>query len=97
MTLAALVASWAKPVVEHVPGAPYQVGDCVVIVCVCDDTVPEENIGKHGEVIYLEYSCGSGQTYPGDPMIGVRLETGAIEEFWIEELQAQVDHGGGTR
>ena len=43
-------------------------------------------VGLSGTVEYLEYDCGCGQSYPGDPMIGVRLEDGTLEEFWAEEL-----------
>lgn len=43
-------------------------------------------IGRVGIVKYLEYSCGSGQTYPGDPMIGVAFDGGVLEEFWSEEI-----------
>ena len=48
----------------------------------------EDRIGVSGHARYLEYDCGSGQTFPGDPMIGVVMPDGTIEEFWFEELEA---------
>ena len=78
----------ARPIREHVPGAPYQHGDRVRVVGAIDRDAHDvsEHIDWRGTVDYLEYSCGCGQTYPGDPMIGVVLDGGAREEFWSEEL-----------
>lgn len=46
--------------------------------------------GREGVVVHLEYSCGCGQSYPGDPMIGVCMYIPGrgyiVEEFWFEEL-----------
>ncbi len=80
----------AKPIFDRVEGSPYQPGDLVRVVKVIDQEVLDLSalVGLQGEVLYLEYSCGSGQTYPGDPMIGVRLEGGVEQEFWPEELAA---------
>lgn len=78
----------ARKVIEHVNGAPVQPGQEVVVRSAIDRDVYDvaHLIGRRGHVYYLEYSCGSGQSYPGDPMIGVRLEGGSREEFWKEEL-----------
>lgn len=38
-------------------------------------------------VCQREYNCGCGQTFPGDPMIGVRFGTLPMSEFWSEELE----------
>jgi hypothetical protein len=75
------------PIREPVPGAPYQPGDVVVVVAAIDRNVRDvsEHIGKVGRVVHLEYGCGCGQTFPGDPMIGVELGD-LVEEFWREEL-----------
>lgn len=43
-------------------------------------------VGLRGTVVHLEYDCGCGQHYPDDPMVGVRLETLEVVEFWKEEL-----------
>lgn len=81
-----------KPVPLYAPveGAPFQPGDQVVIAVpgagVHPDVHVEDHIGKGGRVEYLEYECGSGQTFPGDPMIGVVLEDGTREEFWKDEI-----------
>ncbi len=69
-----------------VPGAPLNIGLRVTVVQLCDDTAAEAWIGQVGVVEHYEYDCGCGQTYPHDPMIGVRFDNGAVEEFWIEEL-----------
>lgn len=76
----------ARPIYEPVPGAPWQPGDIVRVVAIADDAASPEHIGKTGRVTYLEYSCGCGQSYPDDPMIGVELAGGKVEEFWREEL-----------
>lgn len=75
----------AGPIREPVPGAPRQPGDRVVVVRVIDPTADAALVGAVGRVVHLEYSCGCGQRYPDDPMIGVELP-GGVEEFWRDEL-----------
>jgi hypothetical protein len=79
-------AMGARPIWIAVDGSPFQPGDRVRVVQVLDDTVDDTVVGLAGVVLYLEYSCGCGQTYPHDPMIGVDLGE-RVEEFWREELE----------
>lgn len=79
---------------QHVPGAPRQSGDRVLIVAVSDSTVDPGHIGKAGRVDYLNYDCGCGQKWPEEPMIGVVLDDGTEEEFWPEELATEIDERG---
>jgi hypothetical protein len=72
---------------EDVVGAPFRIGQSVRVISVTDETGDEQFLGKEGIVIYFEYDCGCGQTFPEDPMIGVLLGKRA-EEFWKEELAA---------
>jgi hypothetical protein len=58
----------------------------VVVVKPSDETCALNYLGKIGIVAFLEYSCGCGQTFPGDPMVGVQFADGTTEEFWREEL-----------
>lgn len=84
----------ATPIFEDVPGAPVKIGSLVKVLAVEMDCSDQEEyddlygwaIGLTGRVVYLEYSCGSGQTYPEDPMIGVRFPDGRVAEYWAEEL-----------
>lgn len=76
----------AKPRYEDIEGAPFKIGDAVEVVTTLDDTLDEAWIGKRGVVEYFEYDCGCSQTFPTDPMIGVRFPDRALEEFWQEEL-----------
>lgn len=76
----------AHPVPFDLPGAPFRIGEAVIVVIASDETFDSRCLGMRGTVDYLEYSCGCGQTYPGDPMIGVKLTDGTLEEFWQEEL-----------
>mgnify|MGYP003391914579 CR=1 FL=1 len=73
-----------------VDGSPYQPGQQVRVIDAIDITPPfvdvSEYIGLFGVVDYLEYSCGCGQSFPGDPMIGVSFPDGRQQEFWSEEL-----------
>lgn len=87
--LISVVRSNAKPIYDRVEGSPFQPGGIVKVVSATDLELYDVSkyIGRTGVVKYLEYSCGSGQTYPGDPMIGVDLGEGILEEFWSEELQ----------
>lgn len=80
----------AQPLHEPVFGAPFQPGDEVVVVKAIDRNVYDVRrlVGLRGRVKYLEYSCGCGQSYPGDPMIGVDFGGGVVEELWREELAA---------
>jgi len=86
-TLSEVIKLNAKPIYDRVEGSPFQPGDHVMVVSATDSEIHDisEYIGSTGVVVYLEYSCGSGQTYPNDPMIGVSL-SGVVEEFWSEEL-----------
>ena len=81
----------AKPIRHPVDGAPYQPTQAVrVVMSVEDAGTPadvSDFIGRSGVVEYLEYSCGCGQRFPDDPMIGVRFPDGTGQEFWREELE----------
>jgi len=79
----------AKPIYKNIIGAPFKIGDIVTIIGVEDYTFDEIFKGKTGEVYYFEYSCGCGQSFPADPMIGIKFENGEIEEFWKEELKKE--------
>lgn len=78
-----------KPRLTDIEGAPFKLGDTVHILDNPnnDDTFNRNYSCKQGLVEHFEYECGCGQTYPGDPMIGVRFENGQIAEFWKEELK----------
>lgn len=77
----------SRPIRVDVVGSPYKIGDRIVVRTLCDEFGDESFLGKCGNVEYLEYDCGCGQTYPDDPMIGVRFLGGEVEEFWAEELK----------
>ena len=79
----------AKPIRENVAGAPYGIGAWARVRQIVDDTASTLFVGLIGRVAYLEYSCGCGQSFPGDPMIGVLFADGRTEEFWQEELEEQ--------
>lgn len=70
---------------HDVDGAPFKIGESVKVVSISDDTADSEYLGQRGRILYFEYSCGCGQTFPGDPMIGVQFADGTAE-FWKEEL-----------
>jgi hypothetical protein len=72
---------------QNVRGAPFLISDKVTVCRLADETANSSYLRKRGVVEYFNYSCGCGQTYPGDPMIGVRFADGKIEEFWREELK----------
>lgn len=73
----------------NINGAPLQIGDEVVVTnnAPGDATFDDSFCGAKGIVVYFEYDCGCGQTYPNDPMIGVRFVNATLEEFWKEELE----------
>ncbi len=74
------------PIRSNIDGAPFRIGDWVRIVRFSDSTADAGFLRKRGRVLYFEYSCGCGQSYPDDPMIGVQFENGTAE-FWKEEIQ----------
>lgn len=74
------------PIRHNVIGAPFQVGEVVRVCSLVDETGLREFLGSSGAIEYFEYSCGCGQSFPRDPMIGVRFANGKVEEFWPEEL-----------
>jgi hypothetical protein len=71
---------------HDVEGSPFRIGDRVLISMGTDETFSQEHLGKTGTVFFFEYSGGCGQSYPHDPMIGVRFSDGTVDEFWREEL-----------
>ena len=76
-----------NPIYHDVEGAPLRIGDHVLVSKGTDETFSQEHLGKVGIVIYLEYACGCGQTFPHDPMIAVRFPDETLDEFWREELE----------
>jgi hypothetical protein len=78
---------------HDVDGSPFKIGDSVKVVSLADDTADADFLGQQGRVFYFEYSCGCGQTFPDDPMIGVQFGKQKAE-FWKEEL-AHVSDGDG--
>ena len=76
----------SNPLKYDVVGAPFNIGDKVHVISGTDETFDQYFLGRTGNVIYLEYECGCGQSFPDDPMIGVKFRK-RIEEFWKEELQ----------
>lgn len=78
-----------KPMFIDVQGAPFKIGDVVLVLNNpnSDETFDLSFIGTKGKVEYFEYDCGCSQTFPDDPMIGVRFPDNTLEEFWKEELE----------
>jgi len=74
-----------EPIFANVLGAPFRIGDVVKVIQIVDSTGNKKLRDQTGTVQYLEYSCGCGQSYPGDRMIGVLMGSRA-HEFWKEEL-----------
>ena len=77
-----------KPRKYDIEGAPFKIG---YIVKVLDNPNRDETFnydfsGKQGVIEHFEYDCGCGQTFPEDPMIGVRFTDNKIGEFWRDEL-----------
>ena len=72
-----------------IKGAPFNIGDIVLVLNNPneDETFNKHLSGKLGLIEYFEYDCGCGQTFPEDPMIGVRFLNGKSEEFWKEEIE----------
>lgn len=73
---------------HNVDGAPYRIGDNVKVLNnpSNDETFDLRFVGREGIVEHFDYDCGCGQTFPNDPMIGVKFSDGMIEEFWSEEI-----------
>ena len=94
MTIDELDTYISKEILSHfkrhydIDGAPYNLGDHVRVMNnpSGDETFDPRFVGQEGFVTYFEYDCGCGQTFPADPMIGVKFANGAIEEFWKEEI-----------
>ncbi len=80
----------SKPIIIYcdILGFPIKIGNRVRILDNPnkDETFDNRYTFKIGIVTYFEYNCGCGQSYPSDPMIGVKFGSGKIEEFWKEEI-----------
>lgn len=81
----------SKRVRQNIHGAPFRIGDAVRVVMSADETFDKQYLGEVGTVLYFDYSCGCGQSFPEDPMIGVQFTGFRMEEFWKEELT--IDRG----
>ena len=79
----------SNPIYIDINGAPCKILNKVVILNNpnMDKTFNEAYVSEIGEVVYFEYECGCGQSYPNDPMIGIKFANEKIEEYWIEELK----------
>lgn len=82
----------SHPVRHDVPGAPFKIGEEITVTLAPDQddgTLTPEEVsfwnGRKAVVTYFEYSCGCGQSFPADPMIGVEAD-GHKAEFWKAEL-----------
>jgi len=84
----------ARPIYVDVDGAPFKIGERVRVTDSKDETFDRSFKGRIGVIEYFEYECGCGQSYPDDPMIGVRFRRGRIEEFWAEELTRRQSRAG---
>jgi hypothetical protein len=62
-----------------------KIGQIATITKIADSTMPDYLLGLTGQVVHYDYACGCGQSYPDDPMIGVKIQ-GEVFEFWKEEL-----------
>jgi hypothetical protein len=72
---------------QNVRGVRFSIGENVRVCQLVDQTGASQFLGARGTIQYFEYRCGCGQSYPHDPMIGVRFSNGEVEEFWSEELE----------
>ena len=85
ITLTILIPQYRRYNIED---APFKIGSKVQILNnpINDETFDKKHSGRNGEVIFFEYDCGCSQTFPEDPMIGVKFQNGKVAEFWKEEL-----------
>lgn len=82
-----MLAAKSQPIHKNVKGTPFKIGEFVRVLSLVDSTISPFWLERRGVVAYFEYNCGCGQSYPQDPMIGVRFEDGRVQEFWHEELE----------
>lgn len=77
---------------KDVEGAPFKIGDEIVVGTGTDETFLEDMKGAMGTVIGFNYKGGTGQTYPTDPLVMVLfpavdgLDNELVEGFWKEEI-----------
>ena len=71
---------------KNVKGAPFKIGTKVTVIDSGDDTIDRDYIDKIGIIVYFRYNTGCADTFPDNPMIGVKFEDGKEETFWKEEL-----------
>ena len=76
---------------KNISGAPYEISNLVKISSATDETFDHKFMGRVGAIVHYDYSCGCGQSFPDDPMIGVEFSDNMIEEFWKEEMITQKD------
>ncbi|ODS32957.1 MAG: hypothetical protein SCARUB_01896 [Candidatus Scalindua rubra] len=74
---------------KNIKGAPFKISDKVLVLDNPnnDNSFNNEFVGKKGHVFYFEYDCGCGQTFPSDPLIGVKFINKKVGEYWKEEIQ----------
>ena len=64
----------------------FRIGDTVFVNSLSDETGLPKYLDQTGQIVYFNYDCGCGQSYPNDPMIGIIFSDGEIEEYWKEEI-----------
>lgn len=79
---------------KDVDGAPFKIGDEIVVGTGTDETFLEDLQGLMGTVIGFNYK--GGKTYPTDPLVMVLfpaedgLDNELVEGFWKEEINLTV-------
>ena len=74
---------------EDVQGAPFKIGQQVIVALLGDETADAKFLSHAGQVTTLCYGTGCGDTYPHDPMILVKFDEADLNDelFWHEELE----------
>jgi hypothetical protein len=86
-----MCSDWIRKDVE---GAPFKIGDEIVVGTGTDETFLEDLKGLMGTVIGFNYK--GGKTYPTDPLVMVLipavdgLDNELVEGFWKEEIHPTV-------
>lgn len=74
-------------IIFNIKGLKFKIGQNVKVVTLSDQHGNKKYVGVMGKVMYFNYDCGCGQSYPYDPMIGVQFKDKKVAEYWNEELE----------
>lgn len=73
-------------ITHNIKEIKFKINQNIKVINLIDKTGNRYYLNKIGLIKYFNFDCGCEQTFPHNPMIGIKFFNGKIEEFWKEEI-----------